>query len=390
VSNTSQRATAAGQSSASLGPGRFGLAMLCAASILLGACTPRGTITLDPTAAASGTLVQVLAATSRGPAEGSEIYSRERAETLRWAEFTISVPPRRDPGTVNFPRGPVPDPTTDFVTVAAEQFTDERGFLAALNASLARLPPGSREVTLFVHGFNTNFAEGLYRHAQMAHDFRSPGASVSYSWPSAASVRAYAFDRESALFGRDGLERTLELLARSNADDIVVSGHSMGALLVMEALRQLAIRGSDRVLAKLQAVVLMSPDLDVDVFRSQMAALAPREVPIYIAISGRDRALRLSGLLRGQPDRLGSLRDPARVTDLPGVIVIDLTDVQGSGDPLNHFAVATSPAMISFISGLDSIGTAMLRDQDRQTNVFEATVNVVTGVTEVVLQPLVQ
>ena len=35
------------------------------------------------------------------------------------------------------------------------------------------------------------------------------------------------------------------------------------------------------------------------------------------------------------------------------------------GDPLNHFAVATSPAMISFINGLDRFGTAILRDEVR-------------------------
>ena len=203
-------------------------------------------------------------------------------------------------------------------------------------------------------------------------------------------MRSYAFDRESALFARDGLEQVLELLARSNADNVLLAGHSMGALLVMETVRQIAIRGSDNVLRKLHAVVLMSPDLDVDVFRKQVAALAPREVPIYVAISGRDRALRISGLLRGQTDRLGSIRDIGRVAELPGVIVIDVTDMQGSGDPLNHFAVATSPAMIAFISGLDRVGPTMLREQERPVNVFEATVNVVTGVTEVVLQPLAQ
>jgi hypothetical protein len=58
--------------------------------------------------------------------------------------------------------------------------------------------------------------------------------------------------------------------------------------------------------------------------------------------------------------------------------------------PLNHFAVATSPAMISFISGLDRVGSTMLRDEDRSARVFTATLDAVTGVTEVRLLPRAQ
>jgi esterase/lipase superfamily enzyme len=151
----------------------------------------------------------------------------------------------------------------------------------------------------------------------------------------------------------------------------------------------MAIRGSDRFFAKLQAVLLMAPDLDVDVFRTQAAALQSRGVPIYIFVSGRDRALRLSSFLRGDPDRLGSIRDRGRLAGLEGVVVVDVSDVQGSGDPLNHFPVATSPAMIALISGLDRVGIEMFEDEKRAPNVFETTINVVQDVTEVVLQPLV-
>ncbi len=355
---------------------------------LLGACAPRGELVVLPEAETTGTVVGVLSATSRGPGETTAIGARERSETLRWAEFRVSVPPRRETGTVTYPRSAAPNPETDFLIVSGTDIADERWFLAALNAQLGRRPREAREVTLFVHGFNSTFAEGLYRHAQMAHDFNSPGVSLFYSWPSAGSVMAYPFDRESALFARDGLEQLASVVARSTARDMVLVGHSMGALVVMEAVRQMAIRRSDQVLDKLQAVVLIAPDLDVDVFRMQVAALTPREVPIYLVVSGRDRALRVAGLLRGQDERLGSIREAERVSGLPGVFVLDVTDVRGSGDPLNHFAVVTSPAMIALLSGLERHGLAMLRDDASQGNVFEATLGVVSGVTQAVLQPL--
>ncbi|MGI1660633.1 alpha/beta hydrolase [Palleronia sp. KMU-117] len=357
-----------------------------AVCLVLPGCAPRGSLTVLPEAARTGTVVEILVATSRGATDDATIAARARADSVRWASVAVSIPPERTLGTVTFPSTSRVDPKTDFLTVATRKFADETAFLRAVNARLAERPRGDREITLFVHGFNSNFAEGIYRHAQMAHDFRSPGISVSYAWPSAGSVRSYGFDRESALFARDGLEETLELLARSNAERIVVAGHSMGTIVVMEALRQMQIRGTGRALDKVQAVVLIAPDIDPDLFRADVLALAPRELPIYISVSGRDRALRASALLRGQAGgRLGSIQNTDVIADLPGVLVIDVSNVQGSGDPLNHFAVATSPAMIAFISGLDRFGTTMLRDQERPANVLEATVNAVTGVAEVVL-----
>ena len=62
---------------------------------------------------------------------------------------------------------------------------------------------------IFVHGYNTNFAEGLYRQAQMLQGLRQARASVHFAWPSAASAQGYVFDRESALFSRDALERVM-------------------------------------------------------------------------------------------------------------------------------------------------------------------------------------
>jgi esterase/lipase superfamily enzyme len=361
-----------------------------ASGLLLSGCAKRGTITLAPEAARTGNVVEIFVATSRGATGTAAIASRARSDAVRWGVFDVSVPPERTPGTVSFPTGSPPDPATDFLTVSAGQFADSRAFLRAVNARLAARPQGEREVTVFVHGFNTNFAEGLYRHAQMVHDFRSPGVSVSYAWPSAGNATSYGYDLESALFARDGLEEVLELLARSTAERVVLVGHSMGTMIVMETVRQVAIRGSDHVLDRIQGVVLLAPDIDPELFAAEVQALAPRVLPIYVSASARDRALRVSGLLRGQEERLGSLKDTARAAALPGVVVLDVTDIQGSGDPLNHFAVATSPAMISFINGLGRIGSTMLRDEDRSVGAFTATVDAVAGISEVRLLPRAQ
>ena len=142
-------------------------------------------------------------------------------------------------------------------------------------------------------------------------------------------------------------------------------GHSMGAQVTLEAMRQMALAGAPRFFDKLFAVALLSPDVDVDLFRSEIAPLATMDIPWFIFVSTHDRALRAASFLRGQQARLGSLVDPAALAGLD-VTVIDMSDVEG-GDALNHSVVASSPVMISLVQGLSRYGPEIL-DQDQATS----------------------
>ena len=68
--------------------------------LALAGCASRGTITLAPEAASKGAVVDLLVATTRGYSDTATIGARARSETLRFADFAISVPPDRTPGTV--------------------------------------------------------------------------------------------------------------------------------------------------------------------------------------------------------------------------------------------------------------------------------------------------
>lgn len=154
-----------------------------------------------------------------------------------------------------------------------------------------------------------------------------PGVGVQYAWPSAGRIAAYLYDRDSAEFARSGLVETLVMLADTQALDISILAHSMGAAVTMEALRELSLRGRRDVLDKIQPVMLASPDLDFDVFRQQMLALDPPPEHMAILVSSRDRALYLSYQLRGGGSpRVGSGAHLQELTDL-GVAVIDLSDL---------------------------------------------------------------
>ncbi|HEY9215507.1 MAG TPA: alpha/beta hydrolase, partial [Ancylobacter sp.] len=138
---------------------------------------------------------------------------------------------------------------------------------------------------------------------------------------------------------RDGLADVLTLLANQKVKgDITVIGHSMGAWLTVEALRQLRLTGRDAVLAKLE-VVLAAPDIDIDVFRAQTQAIGPLSPPMTVLVSRDDVALSLSGKISGERPRVGTLNvdDPwVREAALRGNFqIIDISTLKGT-DGFNH------------------------------------------------------
>ena len=346
--------------------------------ILLAACAPRGSVEFSPEAADTGSVQEIFVATNRLPIENREVLSRERSSSLRFFDFAVSVPPDRSPGSVVFPGNANLDPSKHFLTTSSVQIPDKTEFVRRINARLDEFLPSNREVTVFVHGYNTNFAEGLYRQAQISHDFGSKSVSVNFAWPSAATATQYATDRESALFVRDSLETILNALSRSRADRIVLVGHSMGAHIIMETVRQMEIRNDYTFFDHLASIVLLAPDIDLDVFLEQASAIKRRDIPIFVFTSGSDRALRFSSFIRGRTIRLGALRDPSVLGDLP-VVLVDLSELSDGGDRLLHSKAANSPTMISIVNGMGTAGLEIFRQESRRPSIAEAGVIVVQG-----------
>lgn len=365
------------------------LARLCLIlmAFALAACTGRGQITQVPATVPGAEVHRLFVATGRAPVEGPARFGGERAAELHFARFDVSVPPVHRPGSIEWP-DLTPDPARHFVTVD-EAVYDPDGFRRAIDAALAARAPGDRDVVVFVHGFNNTFAEGLYRQAQIAHDFRNPGVVVNYSWPSAGSALGYVHDRDSTLVARDGLTVLLDALARTQARRIVLVAHSMGGFLAMESLRQMALEGQAPARTKISPVVLLAPDIDIDVFRAQARRVGALPEPFLVFASPRDRALLLSARISGAKDRLGSVETVDELAGL-GVTVIDTSEVAG-GDRLNHLTAVTSPAAIAVLSNLGGYQAALDADQ-REAGVLPTTVNttvdLLRSTTRLVLTPL--
>ncbi len=306
---------------------------------LLAACARPGADPMYPPVTASvpgATGHAILIATTRKrSADPGAMFSGERSHDLQFAQAVVSVPPTHVAGNIEWPSQRPGNPATDFVTREADYFDGEKAFVAALDQQLAQRPPGKRNVLLFVHGYNTRFPEGLYRMAQVVQDSRSPAVPVYFSWASRGELSGYVYDQNSATIARDQLERLIVLVARSKAEKINLVAHSMGNWVTVEAFRNIAMtRELHGYSQKLGMIVLASPDIDVDVFRSQMARIGKPKKPFLIVLSRDDRALALSTFIAGDKARLGDYKNAADLTQY-NAIVVDLSNVKGEG-PLNH------------------------------------------------------
>lgn len=355
------------------------------AILLAGACAPRATLDLVPEAAGVGTPYEIFIGSTRDRNPASKKPRYDVRAPLSLHAYTISVPPERVPGKVRFARRSGPDPQRDFVATAAHRFDGPAGFRSALGSTLRAKPAARGGVVVYVHGYNNTPGDAAFRLAQLTHDLAIDDLPLSYTWPSASYPLGYAYDRDSALFSRDGLEDFLREIARSDARTITLVGHSMGSLVVMETLRQLAIGGDRTVLPKLGGVVLMSPDLDVDLFRAQANRIGELPQPFIIFSSRRDKALRLSAQLTGLRNRLGNLADVKEVADLD-VTVIDVSDFRDGG--LDHFAAAQNPALLKILSGIGSVEQAFNTDNSGRTGLLPGTILTVQNATSIILSPV--
>ncbi|MGA9848223.1 MAG: alpha/beta hydrolase, partial [Roseiarcus sp.] len=292
--------------------------------------------------------VDLLVATTRAPVlePPGVMFGGARGRGLDFADVVVSVPPdsARKAGEVQWPSSPPGDPERDFVTLRADRL-DLAEAKANFNARVSHTP--GRKVLIFVHGYNTRFEEAVYKFAQIVHDAHVDVAPVLFTWPSGGSLVDYVYDRDSAMYSRDAFESVLQALVDDkNVGSISILAHSMGNYLAVEALRQMAIR--DRGLpSKIHDVMLASPDIDVDVFRRQIAQIdvKPRTTQFTLFVSRDDKALGISSFLARDSTRLGAL-DPttepySSMLEKAQVNVIDLTGV-ASNDSANHSKFATS------------------------------------------------
>ncbi len=292
--------------------------------------------------------VRIVIATTRAPSDEQGVfYSGLRSSQLNFATVNVSFPSSHQPGNVDLPSSPPPDPRKHLVLQDAERLSGSEQFLSTIRQELQRRPPGSRTVLLFIHGYNTNMTEATARFAQLVKDSGFRGVPVLFSWPSRRRVVDYVSDINSAAISRDELVETAALIDTVNAEGVEVLAHSMGNFLAMEAFRTLALTGDFNRVGQLTNIVLAAPDIDVQLFERQLRTLPASQLRKFtILVSRDDKALRISQKIAGNTPRVGAA-DPEKLASL-GVKVVDLTEIEDTNSA-NHIKFANSPEIVQVI-----------------------------------------
>jgi esterase/lipase superfamily enzyme len=301
----------------------FAAAIFCGLS--LGACVfnERGLQSPYDVAREGATAISdmpsVLVATTRkanGNPEKSPFFGADRGTGLSFAEVNVAPPSRA-----------VTAALTSLVTSDWAVTGVGRRTTSSAAQTLAAAASG-KDVLLYVHGYNESFESAVAGAAQLSHGLEFTGRTALFSWPSSAKLVGYGYDRESAMWSRDALEEVLTALAANpSVGRVHIVAHSMGALLTLETLRQMRGTAGDTPASKLGAMILASPDIDIDQFEATVKRLGPYGQRITVISATNDRALAVSARLAGGVARVGAA-ERERLATL-GVRVADASDYGG-------------------------------------------------------------
>ena len=366
------------------------LTLLLAAALVAGCAGHPHGVLMPVVGDAPGTSrVNVLVATTRqADALPGVMFNGKRAEMMAYADIDVSIPPdaSRKVGEVQWPKVLPGDPAVEFVAKHTA-IIDRPTAMKLVQDQLHHSP--KRQVLVFVHGFNNRFEDAVYRFAQIVHDSGTQAVPVLFTWPSQGSVLAYGYDRESSTYSRNQLESVLRGLAADPAvGEVSVLAHSMGNWLLLESLRQMAIRDG-RIPAKIKNVLLAAPDVDVDIAREQIADMGPVRPNFALFVSRNDKALALSKDVWGSSARLGAvdpMAEPIHSTLVRERIAVYDLSLLGAEGGLNHDTFATSPEIVGLIGSRLAHGQSIAEDGQRFSDrLFTGAGGAVGGATGLIL-----
>lgn len=180
----------------------------------------------------------------------------------------------------------------------------------------------TKEVYLFVHGYNNSFEHAVGVIGQLWHFMGRQGVPLAYTWPAGhGGLRGYFYDRESGEFTIYHLKELLRALTQcQELERIHLIAHSRGTDVTITALRELYLEFKDKLKPRserrLANVILAAPDLDVDVIAQRILAEEFTEElgRFTIYMSASDVALGFSGWLFGSSSRMGRI---TKMEDFP-------------------------------------------------------------------------
>jgi len=335
------------------------LLLLLSALVFSGCSRPPEIMGIDNPAVSAASLSDVtrnriFITTTRRPSEEPGVFlGPDRVQGLGLASVEVTIPPTHVAGELERPKKLPPDPRKDFTVINPVSYASDAEMIAEIKRELAKRPRGDRKLLLFVHGFNNTSSDATLRLAQFVEDTGFKGVPMLFTWASAAKTSRYVYDLNSTLVARGQVKRIAEIMVRSKAESADVFAHSMGTFLTMEGLLDLQQAGTLGRRGEIGHIMLAAPDIDLDVFRTQLKQLSPAiRKKMYVLVSKDDKALLLSSRIAGGVPRVGVAN--TEELEALGVTVIDLSEIEDSSSG-SHSKYAGSPEVVQLIgAGLNS------------------------------------
>jgi esterase/lipase superfamily enzyme len=294
---------------------------------------------------AEGVVYPVWFGTNRKPAAGGG-FTGERHDRVTLGRVEVYVPEAHrfgETGNAFWKRLLRFDLRDDRLRLQRAQGQDRGAFYAEIHRAMqdARETGETPHALVFLHGFNTTFADAAVRAAQIGYDLKVPGATAFFSWPSRGSALAYPVDEASIEASeRPITDFLVDFAASCGAERVHVIAHSMGNRGLLRALQRIAAAAQSRGKLKFGQVFLAAPDIDRDLFLD-LARLYPEHAErTTLYASDADLAVHLSSKLHDAP-RAGYYLP---YTVAPGIDTVAVPDFDV--DLLGHGYFAQAEALL--------------------------------------------
>ncbi len=270
---------------------------------------------------------------NRTGSENPNDYFGNKPDGLSFGTCMVNIPKGHMQGEVERPFSfwvfKLHENEEDHVVLKSITEVESKSFFDELNEEIAL--KSEKAALIFLHGYNTSFAEASRRAAQITWDVPFNGISGFYSWPSQGNPLLYRKDIKLANASVPCFEEFItRMMDKSNVEKLHIIAHSMGSRLLLFTIKN--IFRKTPIFSKLSTInqlVLAAPDFDQIDFQNNIlpyfSRLGSRRT---LYASDKDLALKVSEYLRGGLPRLGEAGDSIFVAE--GLDTIDASNVESN------------------------------------------------------------
>lgn len=225
----------------------------------------------------------------------SNKFLKNSPETVKYIICLINVPREHSIGSLDTSNDSILNRNIYFYSKGYNKL-DKKDFFNNLK--------DKKEILIFVHGFNVEFEEAIYRASQIHYDLKFQGTTILYTWPAGPQGgflssfminETYRVNQQHAKISipifKNFLQELFDIVAEDTKIYLIV--HSMGHQIVIPALVELS-KSNQLKNKKIQEIVFNAPDYPVEEFKQDAKVITNTANRITIYCSPNDNALKAS------------------------------------------------------------------------------------------------